>query len=190
VKLFHDWDPREAEAAFNREVGLDPDNASPLGRKALLFALHRPPGGSARSRSSGRSIGAALADEPCHAGPDAVSHRTIRRGSCCLQAVLYVWPDSAELHLWLGVVLGYVDRHEEAESSSVMPPNSSAAWPGSTPPGSAAWRGWGVRGARGRSSTSFRSSAHRSARRRSGPGHAVRHRRGVAAQGRRPSRAR
>jgi tetratricopeptide (TPR) repeat protein len=32
-----------------------------------------------------------------------------------LHAALDVWPDSAHLHLWIGVALGYVDRHEEAE---------------------------------------------------------------------------
>jgi tetratricopeptide (TPR) repeat protein len=54
-----------------------------------------------------------------------------------LQAALDVWPDSAQLHLWVGVVLGYVDRHEEAEVHL----RAATELVGRFPPFDAAWGG-------------------------------------------------
>lgn len=114
LKLFQDWEPKEAEAELERALALNPDDSFALDWKALLLVFT---GRKAEALSTARH---AMASDPLSLighvllGQVLVTAGRFDEGVRALEAALEIWPGAPHLHLWLGYAYGYDNRPEEA----------------------------------------------------------------------------
>lgn len=114
VKLFHDWEPQEAEAALDRALALDPDDPATLYWKALLLVF------TGRKVEAIAAVRRGLSSDPL----SLIGHTTLGQVLAfserfdeavqSLEAAVGLWPSAPHLHHWLGLVHSMADRPQEA----------------------------------------------------------------------------
>jgi tetratricopeptide (TPR) repeat protein len=114
LKVFHDWEPQEAEAEFDRALALNPDDSFTLDWKAtfLVFTGHRSEALTTMRR--------AMASDPLSLiGHTALGQVLTYSGRFdeavrALEAAIGLWPGAPHLHQWLGIAHLSAGRPDEA----------------------------------------------------------------------------
>jgi adenylate cyclase len=103
LKVFHDWEPREAEAEFDRALALNPDDSFTLDWKATFLAF------TGRWSEALTTMRRAMASDPLSLiGHTALGQVLTYSGRFdeavrALEAAIEMWPGAPHLHQWLGI---------------------------------------------------------------------------------------
>ena len=114
LKIFHDWDPQEAEAAFDRALALNPDESFTLDWRATFLVF------TGRRSEALATMRRAMASDPL----SLIGHTSLGQvltiggrfdeAVHALEAAVEMWPGAPHLQQWLGIAHASSGRSQEA----------------------------------------------------------------------------
>ncbi|MBM4372013.1 MAG: tetratricopeptide repeat protein [Deltaproteobacteria bacterium] len=117
LKVFHDWEPREAEAEFDRALALNPDDSFALDWKATFLVL------TGRWPEALTTMRRAMASDPLSLightvlGEVLTYSGRLDEAVRALSAAIEMWPGAPQLYQWLGIAHLSAGRPHEALAS-------------------------------------------------------------------------